>query len=267
MYLRDEVDVCLISHNHYDHTDLASVAQMAKKQADTVWCVPLGCADLYKNAGVDPRRIVECDWYDSVVVPVPTEDLARSPPPLPVTAPGLPPAFPLAPAGTCRVVCTPCQHFSGRSLTDRNSTLWSSWCVLGTRRRFYFAGDTGYRSVPRGPALSRAAEDALPRCPAFKEIGRRAGPFDLALLPIGAYAPRWFMSPVHTDPWDAVELHKDIQSLSSLGMHWGTFVLTGEPMLEPPALLREAMLASGLPEGDFTVCQHGESRVIRAPAD
>lgn len=92
-----------------------------------------------------------------------------------------------------RVICTPCQHFTGRSLTDHYKTLWASWVIESIPRtegaksaKVFFGGDTGYRYVPKG-----ADENAMPHCPAFKEIGDRIGPFDLSMVPIGAYSPRW----------------------------------------------------------------------------
>jgi len=104
-----------------------------------------------------------------------------------------------------KVICTPCQHFTGRSLTDHYKTLWASWVIesvpkttatatsteeeVGEREKpvkVFFGGDTGYRYVPKG-----ADENAMPTCPAFKEIGERIGPFDLSMIPIGAYSPRW----------------------------------------------------------------------------
>ncbi|KAJ3088229.1 hypothetical protein HK102_009239 [Quaeritorhiza haematococci] len=94
---------------------------------------------------------------------------------------------------------------------------------------------------------------SLPTCPAFKEIGEKYGPFDLAAIPIGAYSPRWFMSAVHCNPLDSVDLHLDIKSRKSIGMHWGTFVLTDEPLMEPPQKLKEALAAKDLDESVFSV--------------
>ncbi len=101
----------------------------------------------------------------------------------------------------------------------------------------------------------------LPVCPAFADIGRLRGPFDLGLIPIGAYMPRFVMSPMHADPRDAVEIFKATQCKRALAMHWGTWVLTEEDVLEPPRKLREALKLSGLQEvGVFDVCDIGESR-------
>lgn len=137
------------------------------------------------------------------------------------------------------VFCLPTQHFSGRGATDRNTSLWCSWLVDIDGYRLYFAGDTGY-------------------APVFAEIGALFSPVDLALLPIGAYDPRWFMGPVHVAPEQAVRIHQDIGARCSVAMHWGTFVLTSEPMDEPPRRLRQALADAGLSEQQFRVLQHGE---------
>ena len=121
---------------------------------------------------------------------------------------------------------------------DRRASLWGGFAVRSGARSFYFAGDTGY-------------------CPAFAEIGARLGPFDLAAIPVGAYAPRWFMAPQHVDPGEAVRVHGDVRAARSIGIHCCTFNLTDEPLDEPPRVLAEAVKAAGLPRGAFTVLQHG----------
>ncbi|XP_048252801.1 N-acyl-phosphatidylethanolamine-hydrolyzing phospholipase D-like isoform X2 [Haliotis rufescens] len=108
-----------------------------------------------------------------------------------------------------KFVCTPCQHWSKRTPTDDFRTLWSSWSVIGPKHRFFFGGDTGY-------------------CEVFKQIGHKYGPFSLAAIPIGAYEPRWFMHPQHVNPKESVQIHEDVQSRMSVGIHWGTFTLTNE---------------------------------------
>ncbi|XP_036183502.1 N-acyl-phosphatidylethanolamine-hydrolyzing phospholipase D isoform X1 [Myotis myotis] len=140
-------------------------------------------------------------------------------------------------------VFTPSQHWCKRTLLDDNKALWGSWSVLGPWNRFFFAGDTGY-------------------CPVFEEIGRRFGPFDLAAIPIGAYAPRWFMKYQHVDPEEAVRIHIDVQAKKSVAIHWGTFALANEHYLEPPVKLSEALERYGLKNEDFFVLKHGESRYI-----
>ncbi|KAK9833519.1 hypothetical protein WJX81_000714 [Elliptochloris bilobata] len=129
------------------------------------------------------------------------------------------------------------QHWSLRSGFDRRTSLWGGFAVHAGVHAFYFAGDTGY-------------------CPAFAEVGSRLGPFDLAAIPVGAYAPTWLMAPQHVTPQEAVRIHGDIRS-RSIGVHCCTFSLTDEPLDEPPRLLGEAAAAAGLPPDAFTVLQHG----------
>ncbi|XP_017709896.1 PREDICTED: N-acyl-phosphatidylethanolamine-hydrolyzing phospholipase D isoform X2 [Rhinopithecus bieti] len=112
--------------------------------------------------------------------------------------------------------------------------------VIALNERF---GDTGY-------------------CPAFEEIGKRFGPFDLAAIPIGAYEPRWFMKYQHVDPEEAVRIHTDVQTKKSMAIHWGTFALANEHYLEPPVKLNEALKRFGLNAEDFFVLKHGESRYL-----
>ena len=123
--------------------------------------------------------------------------------------------------------------------------------------------DTGYRAVPELPegVDDHGADHDYPICPAFKQVGEYKGPFDLGLIPIGAYQPRWIMSPMHADPHDAVNIFRDTGCKRALGMHWGTWVLTEEDVLEPPKKLKEALKRHDIPEtGVFDVCNIGESR-------
>jgi len=124
--------------------------------------------------------------------------------------------------------------------------------------------DTGYRSVPELPPTEDDYSEKyshLPHCPVFKQIGDLRGPFDLGLIPIGAYQPRFIMSSMHASPFDSVNIFSDAQCKRALGMHWGTWVLTEEDVLEPPKLLKQALKRKGFEEeGVFDVCNIGESR-------
>ncbi|KAJ8047764.1 N-acyl-phosphatidylethanolamine-hydrolyzing phospholipase D [Holothuria leucospilota] len=142
------------------------------------------------------------------------------------------------------VACTPCQHWSNRGLLDRCKTLWSSWVVKGPNHSFFFGGDTGYCSV-------------------FKQIGKKYGPFTVAAIPIGAYYPRDCLTCQHVNPEEAVEIHKDIKSMSSVGIHWGTFALTYEHYLEPPIKLKKALKDQNLEEDAFVTLKHGESKIFQ----
>ncbi len=139
-----------------------------------------------------------------------------------------------------QVHAVPAQHFSGRGLGDRNRRLWGGYVYERAGQRHYFAGDTGYG-------------------PDFAEIGRRHAPIDVAMIPIGAYDPRDFMRPVHVDPEEAVQIHRDVGARCSLAMHWGTFRLTLEALDEPPRRLTLALRAAALTPEVFRVLQHGQT--------
>ncbi len=147
--------------------------------------------------------------------------------------------------GPIRVHCVPAQHFSIRTPFDANKTLWAGWVVETPAGKIFFAGDTGY------------SKD-------FREIGRRLGPMRLALIPIGGYMPRWFMKPMHLDPPAAIQVHRDVGAQQSIGMHWGTFKLTEEPLAEPPLYLRQVLAEQQIPQEQFLVMGFGETRVFSA---
>lgn len=140
--------------------------------------------------------------------------------------------------GDAEFTCVPARHWSARSLWDRNRTLWGGWVMRHAGVCFYFAGDTGYSER-------------------LAEIGARLGPIDLAALPIGAYAPRWFMRGQHVDPAEAVQLHRELGCRRSLAIHWGAFELADEPLDEPPALLAEALREQGVPAEEFRAIKIG----------
>ncbi|MFN2362016.1 MAG: MBL fold metallo-hydrolase [Marinobacter sp.] len=203
------IHLVLISHNHYDHLDEATIRQLHRRFGDNLcFCIPMGLRHWFEKRGI--HNLVELDWWQST---------------------------PLADKN--EVFCLPAQHFSGRTATDTNMSLWCSWLLEMDGFRFYFGGDTGYGQI-------------------FRKIGELFAPIDLALLPIGAYDPRWFMAPVHVAPEEAVKIHQDIGARQSVAMHWGTFVLTDEPMDEPPRRLRLALERQGISESEFRVMQHGE---------
>lgn len=135
----------------------------------------------------------------------------------------------------------PAQHWSSRTPFDRNRTLWGGWVIRTDRFSFYFAGDTGYSSD-------------------FRAIGERFGGFDVAAIPVGAYLPRWFMKDQHVDPDEAVQIHRDVKSRWSIGIHWGSFELTDEPLDAPIGELAEARRRYGIADDAFTLLRHGETR-------
>lgn len=143
--------------------------------------------------------------------------------------------------GVLTVTSTPSQHFSARALSDRNRNLWGGFVISGPSGNLYFAGDTGWGGH-------------------FAEIGRRFAPIRLAMLPIGAYLPRWFMHNAHIDPEEAVEAHLALGAKSSVAMHYGTFRLSDEGMTDPVRDLRAAMQQKKV--RDFLVLDQGEGQDV-----
>ena len=134
-----------------------------------------------------------------------------------------------------------------RSPWNRNDMLWSGFVFRGPEGAAYHAGDTGLFD-------------------GFAEIGRRAGPIDWAMLPIGAYEPRWFMEPQHMNPEDACEAFAALGARNFVAMHWGTFKLTDEPLGEPPERVRRACEQRGLDPARLWILDIGETRALTAPA-
>jgi L-ascorbate metabolism protein UlaG (beta-lactamase superfamily) len=158
---------------------------------------------------------------------------------------------------TWPLTLTPARHFSARTPFDRNRALWGGFVLTVGERRIYFAGDTAYARL-------------------FADVRRRFGRIDLALLPIGAYEPRWFMSAVHMNPAEAVQAHRDLEASTSIGMHFGTFQLTSEAIDDPLRELAAACRASDVPSSAFVTLPFGESmrlwfesrsRTMRSAAD
>jgi N-acyl-phosphatidylethanolamine-hydrolysing phospholipase D len=144
----------------------------------------------------------------------------------------------------------PAQHWSSRSPFDRNASLWGGWVIKekanagSVGQSLYFAGDTG---------MSRD----------FQDIGARFNGFDFSLIPVGAYEPRWFMADQHVNPEEAVQIHKDVKSKWSLGIHWGTFELTDEALDQPLVDLPKALAKAAVPATDFVMFKHGETRFFK----
>jgi L-ascorbate metabolism protein UlaG (beta-lactamase superfamily) len=147
-----------------------------------------------------------------------------------------------------RITFVPAQHWSRRGLDDTNETLWGGWVVEGEGLKVIHTGDTGY------------SQD-------LRDIGERLGPFDMAFIPIGAYAPRWFMKVNHVDVPEAVQIRADLRAARAIGMHWGTFEgLTDEPLDEPPKVLARQREERGLSQAEFDVLKIGETRRLEKAA-
>ncbi|CAA9479752.1 MAG: Outer membrane protein romA [uncultured Sphingomonadaceae bacterium] len=136
---------------------------------------------------------------------------------------------------------TPANHWSARGTRDRRMALWCGYAIRTAAGLVWFAGDTGY------------GDGAV-----FRRIGAAEGAPDVALIPIGAYLPRWFMAPQHCDPAEAVRIMEDVGAARALGIHWGTFQLTDEARDEPPALLAAALAERGIAPGRFVAADPGE---------
>src|SRR5262249_22168605 len=144
--------------------------------------------------------------------------------------------------GTLKLTFAPTQHFSARGLFDRRRSLWGSYMIESRGRRIYFGGAAGYSTH-------------------FAATKARLGAPDLAILGIGAYAPRWFMQPLHMNPAEAVRAHQDLGARQSIGMHFGTFQLTAEAIDAPQQELEHALRACGIPESEFVTLHEGETRI------
>jgi N-acyl-phosphatidylethanolamine-hydrolysing phospholipase D len=148
--------------------------------------------------------------------------------------------FSPATGGNIEVVFTPAKHWTARGFFDRNTCLWGSFVVRAAQSKFFFAGDSAY-------------------CPVFKQIGSTFGPFDIAAIPIGAYAPRWFMKDVHCNPDEAVRIHQDLRARRSVGIHWGTFPMADEDFVEPALELARARDVLKVSPDDFFTMKQGET--------
>ncbi|KAJ3284138.1 hypothetical protein HDU76_008345, partial [Blyttiomyces sp. JEL0837] len=145
--------------------------------------------------------------------------------------------------GKLLIAGLPIQHWSGRHFFDVNQSLWASFLVKGPTCSFFHVGDTGY-------------------CSAFKEIGARYGPVTFAAIPIGSYEPRYFMRHQHIDPYEAVQIHKDVGAAHSVGVHWGTFMMSDEYYLDPPVVFDHARVQEGLEVGSTVTSKLGEVVVV-----
>ncbi|ORY75135.1 beta-lactamase superfamily domain-domain-containing protein [Protomyces lactucae-debilis] len=200
-----EIDLVLISHCHYDHLDVDTVTQLKKRFPYIRFATGLGNKAWFDACGIES---IELDWWDEIVF----EKLSQS----------------------VRLSFLPGQHFANRGLNDQQMTLWGSFSIEGQDgKRIWFAGDTGRRTIPAALEGASEAELAhLPICPAHAQIGQMRGPFDFAMIPIGAYLPRRLMSPVHISPIEAVEVYKEVQAKRAVAIHWGTFTLAGEEVYQ-----------------------------------
>ena len=204
-----DLDAVVLTHDHYDHLDMAAVRRLARRVPR--WVTPLGVGAHLERWGVPADRVTELDWWDRTEV------------------------------SGVELVCTPARHFSGRSLRDRNRTLWSGWAFLGDHRRLYATGDGGMQR-------------------AFAEVGERLGPFDATLAEVGAYNADW--ADIHMGPEQAVEAVRHARGGLLVPVHWGTFNLSLHGWTEPAERVWAAADAAGVP---IAIPRPGESVEPDAP--
>jgi L-ascorbate metabolism protein UlaG (beta-lactamase superfamily) len=218
------VDVVLLSHAHYDHCDVRSLRAVHQQPGGApTYLVPLG---LERWVARTVTRSSSGRGAD--VAAFAWDDTARW----------------MGRTAELELHFLAVQHWSNRTPWDRNRSLWGSWALVHPSCRFWYSGDLGYSQDTR-------------------DIGTRFTRFDLAAIAIGAYAPRWFMRTQHVNPDEAVQVMLDVGAARAIGVHWGTFALTDEPLDEPPRALAAAVAARGLAPDRFTVLRHGET--LRVP--
>jgi len=181
------IDAVVISHDHYDHLDYGSIQKLIPNVGH--FYVPLGLGTHLERWGVVSAKITELDWWES------------------------------ASAAGITYTATPQRHFSGRGITDRNSTLWASWVVEGASHKVYFSGDGGYG-------------------PHFEQIGKRFGPFDLAMIECGQYNVKW--KDIHLMPEQTMQAFLDLKGKVLIPIHWGAFDLAIHPWTESVERLNRA---------------------------
>jgi len=185
------IDIVTVSHNHYDHLDIHSLKKISKKHPEAIFLVPAGDEKLLKRKKI--KNVYNFDWWESI------EHKGFV------------------------ITFTPVQHWSKRSLFDRNKSLWGGWFFNHKDYSLYHAGDTGY------------SKD-------FIDTKIKLGSPKYAFIPIGAYDPEWFMAESHVNPEDAVQIMLDLEAEKAFGMHWATFVLTDEDTIEPKIRLEKEIM-------------------------
>ena len=202
-----KIDLFLLTHNHYDHLDISTIRKFPYKDANVLTTLKLGkyfTRNRFKN-------VQELDWFDEVTI----NDL--------------------------KITLLPAVHWSKRSLTDTNKTLWGNFLIEYKGKKIFFACDTGYGEI-------------------YKELGKKYGPIDLTMINIGAYdfRPMFEKSIYHTTPEEALEIARDLKSKKVLGTHWGTFVLSLEPIMEPPKRFKDNANNFGFNKNEALIFKIGQ---------
>jgi len=201
-----KTDVFLLTHNHYDHQDMSTIREFPYKDAKVL--LPLKLGKYFKRY----KDVNEMDWYDEIKI---NNDL--------------------------KITLLPAVHWSKRSLTDTNKTLWGNFLIEYKNKKIFFACDTGYGNI-------------------YKELGEKYGPIDLSMINIGAYdfRPMFEKSIYHTTPEEALNIAQNLKSKKVLGTHWGTFVLSLEPIMEPPLRFKNSAEKYGFSKEDAIIFKIGE---------
>ena len=207
-----KTDVFLLTHNHYDHQDMSTIRRFPFKDAKVL--VPLKLGKYFKKY----KDVNEMDWYDEIKI---NDHL--------------------------KITFLPAVHWSKRSLTDTNKTLWGNFLIQYKDIKILFACDTGYGNI-------------------YKEIGKKYGPIDITMINIGAYdfRPMFDKSIYHTTPEEALNVAQDLKSKKVIGMHWGTFVLSLEPIMEPPIRFKENAEKFGFKKEDAITFKIGEINSLKS---
>jgi len=206
-----EVNLFLLTHNHYDHLDYRTIKKFPYKKANVI--TPLKLGKYFTRNKFN--KVKEMDWYDQTQV----NDL--------------------------KITLMPAVHWSKRTLADANKTLWGSFLIEYKDKKIFFACDTGYGDV-------------------YKDLGKKYGPIDLTFINIGAYdfRPMFEKSIYHTNPEEALNVAQDLKSKKVIGMHWGTAVLSLEPIMEPPVRFRANAEKYGYKKQDAIIFKIGEVRKL-----
>ncbi|PIJ51432.1 MBL fold metallo-hydrolase [Erwinia sp. OLTSP20] len=209
-----ELSYVVISHNHYDHLDRATIKQIIRRFPQAEFMVPLGLVAWFQRLGAS--RVTQLDWWQSAQ----RDDLTFQ--------------------------ALPARHWSMRTLWDRNRSLWCGWRIAQPGFNFWFSGDSGNADT-------------------LLTIVQRLGPFTLLALPVGAYAPKWFMQGQHMDPAQAVRLFEAAGCPLTIPIHWGVFELADESLDEPPLILSQALQQAGLPARNFQPWKIGQRQLLTPP--
>ena len=203
-----KTDIFLLTHNHYDHQDMGTIKRFPFKDSKVL--VPLKLGKYFTRYRF--KDVTELDWYDEIKV---NDDI--------------------------KVTLLPAVHWSKRSLTDINKTLWGNFLIEYKDKKIFFACDTGYGNI-------------------YKELGKKYGPIDLTMINIGAYnfKPIFDKSIYHTNPEEALNVAQDLKSKKVLGTHWGTFVLSLEPIMEPPVRFKDNAEKYGFNKEDAIIFKIGQ---------